>query len=127
MLSGVLGWSIEAAHGGSARDLTSLLNGYERIASACLTSSFILSQRESATRHLHGMADSGARHELLASLASGAGFATVGLSQLTTSRQHQQPGAHSCAGARRQIYLRWHNSLGDRGRAKGCGTSSSVP
>ncbi len=73
------------------RAAADLLDGYEHIASNCLTTSFILSQRESATRHLKRLPDTKLRHEVLADLASGAAFATVGLSQLTTSRQHRQP------------------------------------
>ena len=68
-----------------------LLNGYERVAEACLTTCFILSQRDAACRRLR---DSGNEHlcrELLPPLARGESFATVGLSQLTTSRQHGQP------------------------------------
>jgi alkylation response protein AidB-like acyl-CoA dehydrogenase len=88
---GVLGWNIDQTDGGAGFDYLALLKGYEQLAAACLTTCFILSQRESAVRHLKGMADENIRRDLLASLVSGAGFATVGLSQLTTSRQHQQP------------------------------------
>ncbi len=89
--AGVLGWSIDRAHGGSGLDLSSLLHGYERIASACLTTCFILSQRESAVRHLRTVKDIKLRDALLSPLVRGSTFATVGLSQLTTSRQHKQP------------------------------------
>ena len=89
--AGVLGWNIDQADGGAGLDYLTLLQGYEQLAAACLTTCFILSQRESALRHLKDMADENMRREVLTSLASGAGFATVGLSQLTTSRQHQQP------------------------------------
>jgi butyryl-CoA dehydrogenase len=89
--AGVLGWSIDRKDGGAGLDHVSLLEGYEHLASACLTTCFILSQRESAVRHLKNLPTGPTRHEVLGSLASGAGFATVGLSQLTTSRQHQQP------------------------------------
>jgi butyryl-CoA dehydrogenase len=88
---GVLGWNIGEADGGSALDAGALLKGYEEIASACLTTCFILSQRESAVRHLKALADAELRHQLLKPLAAGTRFATVGLSQLTTSRQHQHP------------------------------------
>ncbi len=89
--SGVTGWSIAKAHGGSELGTDALLDGYEQLASACLTTCFILSQRESAARHLKNLADESLRFDLLSALASGKTFATVGLSQLTTSRQHQQP------------------------------------
>jgi butyryl-CoA dehydrogenase len=89
--AGVLGWSIARTDGGSGRVALDLLHGYEQLASACLTTCFILSQRESAVRHLKGMANANLRRELIQNLVAGTSFATVGLSQLTTSRQHLQP------------------------------------
>src|SRR5262249_30042002 len=59
--------------------------------SACLTTTFILSQREAAVRRIEGSANEAVRRELLGPLARCEQFATVGLSQLTTSRQHLQP------------------------------------
>ena len=57
----------------------------EEVARHCLTTAFILSQREAAVRQLaRGPADLIARF-------GGAGYVTVGLSQLTTSRQHGAP------------------------------------
>src|SRR5438105_2532877 len=91
MPAGVLGWSIDEVDGGAALDPIALFHGYEQLASACLTTCFILSQREAAIRHLKAMADDSLRHVLLRPLAAGSEFATVGLSQLTTSRQHRQP------------------------------------
>ncbi len=89
--AGVLGWNIDQADGGAGFDYLALLKGYEQLAATCLTTCFILSQRESAVRHLKGMSNEELRRNLLTSLVSGTGFVTVGLSQLTTSRQHQQP------------------------------------
>ncbi|MFN4261107.1 MAG: acyl-CoA dehydrogenase family protein [Gemmataceae bacterium] len=89
--AGALGWSIPAEYGGAAWGKVELLDGYERLAGACLTSAFILSQRDAACRRIleHGSPE--LRRELLRPLACGGRFATVGLSQLTTSRQHGQP------------------------------------
>jgi alkylation response protein AidB-like acyl-CoA dehydrogenase len=89
--AGVLGWSISRDHGGSGCDATALLAGYEQLASACLTTCFILSQRDAAVRRIDASANENLRCELLGLLARGERFATVGLSQLTTSRQHQKP------------------------------------
>jgi alkylation response protein AidB-like acyl-CoA dehydrogenase len=89
--AGVLRWCISAAYGGDDLDSVELLCGYEQLASACLTSCFILSQREAACRRLRDSANEGLRRRLLPDLAQGRSFATVGLSQLTTSRQHVQP------------------------------------
>lgn len=89
--AGVLGWAIDASFGGQGSDTRSLLDGYDRLAGACLTTTFLLSQREAAVRRIRELAQEPLRRELLAPLADGSRFATVGLSQLTTSRQHRQP------------------------------------
>jgi alkylation response protein AidB-like acyl-CoA dehydrogenase len=68
-----------------------LLDGYERLAGACLTTCFILSQRDAACRRLRDSGNETLCKELLPPLARGERFATVGLSQLTTSRQHVSP------------------------------------
>src|SRR5262245_48639667 len=77
---GVLGWSIPGEFGGQDLPPTDLLSGYERIAGACLTTAFILSQREAAVRRLleHGRPD--LKRRLLPDLAAGRTFASVGLS-----------------------------------------------
>jgi alkylation response protein AidB-like acyl-CoA dehydrogenase len=89
--AGVLEWSIPEAYGGRGLGAVELLEGYERLASACLTTCFLLSQREAACRRLRDAANDDLRRELLPALARGDCFATVGLSQLTTSRQHVKP------------------------------------
>src|SRR5687767_14317026 len=50
--AGVLEWSIPSAHGGRELDSVALLLGYERLAAACLTTAFILSQRDAAVRRI---------------------------------------------------------------------------
>jgi alkylation response protein AidB-like acyl-CoA dehydrogenase len=89
--AGVLGWSVGREHGGAECAATALLAGYEQLASACLTTCFILSQRDAAVRRIGASANESLRCELLGFLARGERFATVGLSQLTTSRQHLKP------------------------------------
>jgi alkylation response protein AidB-like acyl-CoA dehydrogenase len=89
--AGVLGWSIPPACGGQGRSYPDLLNGYEALAGACLTTCFLLSQREAAVRRLRDADNERLGRNLLGSLARGDSFATVGLSQLTTSRQHVGP------------------------------------
>jgi alkylation response protein AidB-like acyl-CoA dehydrogenase len=88
---GALGWCIPAAYAGEGWTSTALLDGYEGLAAACLTTCFILSQRDAACRRLVGSGNEAISRELLPALARGEAFATVGLSQLTTSRQHLQP------------------------------------
>jgi alkylation response protein AidB-like acyl-CoA dehydrogenase len=88
---GAVRWCIPAALGGDGWEGDRLLDGYERIASVCLTSCFILSQRDAACRRLRDSENTDLARELMPRLAAGQIFATVGLSQLTTSRQHVRP------------------------------------
>ncbi|HEY7314097.1 MAG TPA: acyl-CoA dehydrogenase family protein [Gemmataceae bacterium] len=89
--SGVLGWIIPREYGGSGLDALELLEGYQRLAGACLTTCFLLSQRDSACRRLRDSGNEALCRELLPALASGQRFTTVGIAQLTTSRQHVRP------------------------------------
>jgi alkylation response protein AidB-like acyl-CoA dehydrogenase len=89
--SGALGWIIPRAYGGTGLEPLELLEGYQRLAGACLTTCFLLSQRDSACRRLRDSGNEPLCRELLPALASGERFATVGLAQLTTSRQHVRP------------------------------------
>lgn len=88
--AGVLARSIPIEYGGAGLGPVELLAGAEEIAGCCLTTAFALSQREAAIRQLlKGPAHLKARY--LPRLAAGEIFLTVGLSQLTTSRQHVAP------------------------------------
>jgi alkylation response protein AidB-like acyl-CoA dehydrogenase len=89
--TGALTWSLPRALGGQGFDPVALLAGYERLAQACLTTTFLLSQRDAAVRRILEHAAPELQRRLLPPLAIGAAFTTVGLSQLTTSRQHQAP------------------------------------
>jgi alkylation response protein AidB-like acyl-CoA dehydrogenase len=89
--AGVLSWTIPPEHGGSGLGPLQLLEGYRRLAGACLTTCFLLSQRDAAVRRIRDSGNSALCAELLPPLARGERFATVGLSQLTTSRQHTRP------------------------------------
>jgi butyryl-CoA dehydrogenase len=88
---GVLGWAVPQDYAGRELPYPELLDGYESLAAACLTTCFILSQRDAACRRLRDGDNAALREELLPPLARGETFATVGLSQLTTSRQHTGP------------------------------------
>jgi butyryl-CoA dehydrogenase len=88
---GVLAWSIPKAFGGAGLNAVELLAGYEQLAGACLTTAFILSQREAGVRRLLASDKADLAQRWLPRLARGEAMATVGLSQLTTSRQHQAP------------------------------------
>src|SRR5260370_2827708 len=88
---GVTAWCVPRAFGGQERDAAALLDGYGHLAGACLTTCFILSQRDAACRRIRDSGNEALCRELLPPLARGETFATVGLSQLTTSRQHVAP------------------------------------
>jgi alkylation response protein AidB-like acyl-CoA dehydrogenase len=89
--AGVLGWIVPPAYGGQGLPPVDLLDGYVRIAGACLTTCFLLSQRDAACRRIRDSGQQALCQELLPALARGDRFSTVGLSQLTTSRQHGRP------------------------------------
>ena len=88
---GGLRWCIPKAYGGAGYEGKQLLEAYERLARACLTTCFILSQRDAAARRIREYGSEALCRELLPSLADGKCFATVGLSHLTTSRLHLTP------------------------------------
>jgi butyryl-CoA dehydrogenase len=89
--AGVPAWSVPRAFGGRELGPVELLRGYELLSTACLTTAFILSQREAAVRRIVGLERPEQQARLLPKLATGESFLTVGLSQLTTSRQHVSP------------------------------------
>jgi alkylation response protein AidB-like acyl-CoA dehydrogenase len=94
---GAVRWSIPTDHGGQGLDRVGQLEGSEQLGSACLTTAFILSQREAAVRWLL-QASEAVRQRYLPALARGEILATVGLSQLTTSGQHRPPSLRVRAG-----------------------------
>lgn len=87
---GAFRWSIPCEWGGEGITGRPLFDRHEEIARRCLTTAFILSQREASIRQLL----KGPRpvvERFLPSALRGEAFSTVGLSHLTTSRQHQAP------------------------------------
>jgi butyryl-CoA dehydrogenase len=89
--AGGLRWAIPMRHGGDGLHGIELLRRYRELAGVCLTTCFILSQRDAACRRLRDSDHADLRERLLPALARGERFATVGLSQLTTARQHTAP------------------------------------
>jgi butyryl-CoA dehydrogenase len=89
--AGVTGWSVPATWGGADEPARERLAGLERLAAACLTTTFILSQQESAIRLLLGSQPNHLREGYLPGVVRGEAYVTVGLAQLTTSRQHRAP------------------------------------
>jgi alkylation response protein AidB-like acyl-CoA dehydrogenase len=85
---GVYRWFLDPRWGGLAWDEEAVVRGYLELAAACLTTTFIITQRSGACRRIEGCENERLKELLLSDLASGAGFATVGISHLTTSRRH---------------------------------------
>jgi len=85
---GVLGWTVPCEFGGSDITPSQLVVGYECLASACLTTTFVLTQRNGAIQRIAGSENEEVRMALLPPLVHASTFATVGISHLTTSRQH---------------------------------------
>jgi alkylation response protein AidB-like acyl-CoA dehydrogenase len=86
--AGVFEWFVPEEHGGQGWSEADLLRGYVQLAAACLTTTFIITQRVGAMQRLAAGDSDFARRELLRDLIAGRTFATVGISHLTTSRQH---------------------------------------
>lgn len=90
--AGVLGWLIPQEFGGSDISPLELVAGYRKLAAACLTSVFVLTQRNAAIQRLVRSPNIELKERLLRALVDDSIFATVGISHLTTSRQHwKQP------------------------------------
>ncbi|MFY7875771.1 MAG: acyl-CoA dehydrogenase [Pirellula sp.] len=66
----------------------SLIRYYVWLAFGCLTTAFIMTQRNSAMRRIDSSNNDSTRERLLSQVGSGQQFATVGISQLSTSRRH---------------------------------------
>lgn len=85
---GVFEWFIEPEWGGRQWDQESVVRGYLELSRACLTTTFIITQRTGACRRIATCDNFELKSALLPDLATGKRFATVGISHLTTSRQH---------------------------------------
>jgi len=86
--SGVFRWFIAQEQGGFGWSDADVVQGYLELASACLTTTFVITQRTGACRRIANSENQVVREKLLPDLLSGKLFATVGISHLTTSRQH---------------------------------------
>jgi alkylation response protein AidB-like acyl-CoA dehydrogenase len=86
--AGVLGWIIPPEWGGSGVSSVELAWGYQQLAQACLCTTFVLTQRNGACERIAGCQNEELKARLLPDLCAGRTFATVGISHLTTSRQH---------------------------------------
>lgn len=85
---GLFRWFIPEAYGGWGWSETQILEGYLAISQSCLTTAFVITQWQAACRRIVASENQLLKEKLLPQLASGEKFATVGISHLTTSRQH---------------------------------------
>ncbi len=81
-------WNIGTNFGGNGLTSAQMLQVYRQLASASLVTTFILTQRNAACQRIELAPDSELKTKLLNQLSQGKIFATVGISHLTTSRQH---------------------------------------
>lgn len=86
----VMKWVIPEQWGGEPISSAEMTNRYVALAEACLTSTFVLTQRNGACQRLAGSDNESLKERVLPHLARGDAFATVGISHLTTSRQHMR-------------------------------------
>ncbi|HZL88578.1 MAG TPA: acyl-CoA dehydrogenase family protein [Pirellulaceae bacterium] len=86
--AGVFEWFVPRQAGGQGWSEADVIRGYLALSQACLTTTFVITQRAGATSRIAVSDNRWARETLLPDLLSGRTFATVGISHLTTSRQH---------------------------------------
>jgi alkylation response protein AidB-like acyl-CoA dehydrogenase len=89
--AGAMRWAIPTDAGGEDLSSIELHFQYEAIASASLATALLLTQRDSAVGIIAASQNNSMRNELLTQLARNRIFATVGIAQLTTSRQTGEP------------------------------------
>ena len=85
---GVFEWFLEPEWGGQGWDNGAVARGYLALSSACLTTTFVITQRTGACRRIASADRRELQELLLPKLASGSLMATVAISHLTTSRRH---------------------------------------
>ncbi|MCH2124543.1 MAG: acyl-CoA/acyl-ACP dehydrogenase [Pirellulaceae bacterium] len=85
---GVFEWFITPELGGQGWTEAEILRGYLKLSAACLTTTFVITQRMGACRRIAVSHQEEMKRTLLPDLLRGRKFATVGISHLTTSRRH---------------------------------------
>lgn len=86
--AGVYRWFMPESAGGLGWDEPDQTRGYLRLATADLTTTFVITQFMGACRRIAGSERASIADRWLPMLLDGRGFATVGISHLTTSRRH---------------------------------------
>lgn len=93
--AGAMRWEIAAEFGGDPLTGLELHLRYERIARASVATALVLTQRDAAVGLIDAAADAPGRAALLRRFAANAEWATVGIAQLTTSRQGGAPAVRA--------------------------------
>jgi alkylation response protein AidB-like acyl-CoA dehydrogenase len=86
--AGLFEWFHQSEFGGQGWDTEQLTRGYLMLSRVCLTTAFVLTQRAGACQRIEGSPNRQFAETWLPRLIRGEAFATVGISHLTTSRQH---------------------------------------
>jgi alkylation response protein AidB-like acyl-CoA dehydrogenase len=89
--AGVLRWFAPPEFGGLSISQADVLRNLSRLAAACLTTTFCLTQPAGVIGRIAACDNDELRQTLLPELISGRHFASVGIAHLTTSRRHVQP------------------------------------
>ncbi len=85
---GVPRWFVPDSLGGFGWNDADIIRGYLALSSACLATTFVLTQWVSAVKRIVGGDNSELARRIVPGLLDGKRFTTVGVSHLTTSRQH---------------------------------------
>lgn len=85
---GVFEWFLPRQWNGQQWDEADVVRGYLQLSAACLTTTFVITQRTGACQRIAMSDNDELKSELLPDLATNRRFATLGISHLTTSRRH---------------------------------------
>lgn len=86
--AGFFRWFVPEQWGGTGYSNEQIVRGYLKLAAACLTTTFVITQRTGACKRIIASDNELLRDRILPKLASGEIFATLGISHLTTSHRH---------------------------------------
>ncbi len=81
-------WFVSQQHGGLEWSASDIAKGYIALGSACLTSTFIVTQRVAALKRVAACDNADLKRQVLPGMLDGSAPGTVGISHLTTSRRH---------------------------------------
>lgn len=89
--AGILRWFAPPEFGGVAVAQVDVLRNFTKLAAACLTTTFCLTQPAGVIARIAACDNEELKRTVLPSLIDGRAFASVGIAHLTTSRRHVNP------------------------------------